>query len=111
MKLSEEEKTLGKNRIGSLLKAYRQNGINAEQINKYFGEWKEIAQRLKVGGGILDKNQAIQSGSKEHLEGMQDLYAYLLKLLGMYDAFFKVKFSGEIERYERARSAILVELK
>lgn len=111
LSVSVEEKEVFKKRMSALLSAHKQEELTAQQITLFFNEWKEIAVRLKNGSALLDKTDASQENAKSHLHNLQTLYIFLLRLLGVYDHFFKTKFKQNADRYNRAQLTILAELK
>ena len=81
--------------------------MNKDEVNRYFTEWQEVAVRVRKGAEMLDTTTAVQERSKQHLKELSDLYDLLMKVLGMYDMFFKRMFQDTPERYERANRKIL----
>lgn len=105
--LQEEERNVTRTRITALLKTYRKGKVNKAEVDRYFSEWQEVAKRVNKGSAMLDKSTAVQERSKQHMKELEDLYTLLMKLLGMYDAFFKKMFSERPDSYIRAQTKIM----
>lgn len=107
MAISEEERKLSMNRTKNILAIYRRGTITKEEINRMFGEWMEIANRIQKGAMTIDSANVRRERSKQHLKELEDLYRLLLKMLGMYEMVFQRVFADTPERFERAQRKIL----
>lgn len=105
--LTEEERNVTRTRVEALLITYRKGRMDRNEVNRYFSEWTEIATRLNKGAKVLDNNKAVQERSKQHMRELEDLYTLLLKLLGMYDEFFKRMYHEQPHYHVRAQRKIM----
>lgn len=105
--VSEEERNVTRARMKSLLRSYHRGKIGREEIDRYYTEWVEIATRLNKGAEMLDNGKAVQERSKQHMKELEDLYTLLLKMVGIYDMFFKRMFEEHPDRHVRAQSKIM----
>lgn len=107
MAVTEDERLVTKARVSSLLATYRRGSMTKEEVNRYYKEWIEVATRIHRGGMMMDEAHVVRDKSKEYLREMEDLYKLLLKVLGMYDAFFSRMYEGRYDLYERAQRNVL----
>lgn len=107
LKLETSEIEAAKNRLASMLVIYRTGRWQADDVKTHFSEWENIAQRIKRGGEMLDSMTTVREASNEHAEKIQSLYTFLMKLLGMYDAFFKYMLQKDPTAYDSAREKVI----
>lgn len=110
-KLEKEEMETGINRAKSMVRVYQAGEWNADEIESHFKEWKKIAARIKKGAPMVDKLNTVRPASVDYKNQLNNLYDYLMTLLGFYDLFFKCMFKHEPQLYYDAQAEILLELK
>lgn len=106
LNISAEEKEITIAKVKNMLRINNEKLITSANITRLFEEWKMIAQRIKKGGMLLDSVPMEGSyETKEHFRALNDLYILQLKLLGMYEVFFKRNLSTQ-EQFQRAYNEI-----
>ena len=93
--LREDEREQTIKRVSELIYVYQNQLYNQSNIQRFFKEWREIANRVKKGREML---------REKHARPMFDLYILLLEMLGIYELFFKSALNEE--RYYRALESI-----
>lgn len=105
--VSEEERKVTSARVKSLLNTYKRGVMTKQEVDRYYGEWIEVAGRLNKGAIMLDNSKAVQEPSKQREKELGDLYKLLLEMLGMYELFFKRMFKDNPDHYYRAQRKVI----
>lgn len=107
LELDINELSAGEKRVKRMLELYRSGKWTKVEIQYHYNEWLKIAERVKNGATMLDGLKPVRPESIAYEKRVSDLYTFLMKLLGMYDMFFKHMYRERPDLYERALENIL----
>lgn len=92
--ISKDEVAATAERVRNLLRLNLQSHLSETTITRLSEEWITVAKRLKKGQQLLDRET-----DEERLANLTGLYTFLLKILGIYDLFFKQNLPDHHYRY------------
>lgn len=84
LRISSDEKEAVAQRLNFMLRVAKNEFLTLEEIDKIYGEWEILANRLKKGRSMLDSE--IEG---KRLSDVTNLYTFLLAQLALYDRFFQ----------------------
>lgn len=105
-----EERTLARTQVRDMIRIAKRGVITTEHVKVYSEEWMKVARRLKKGMELIDSSVVLQKNTREHLEKLEALYSFLLKMLAFFDIFFK-RIIETPREYFTIRNQVLLELK
>lgn len=109
--ITEEERQLTKQKVCNLVQIHRRGTINGAIVNRLFGEWMEIAKRIKKGEEMLNEATAQSTqATEQHSNQLYDLFVLQLHLVGLYEVFFRTHLT-QGDRFERAYEKIFAVMK
>lgn len=84
LRMSPDQIKITADRLKFMLKVRGEKTFTSKNTDQIYGEWEELAYRLKKGRKMLDNEP-----EGKRLEDIKNLYAFLLIQLGLYDRFFQ----------------------
>ena len=109
LNITNEEREITISKVKCLFNVHVKKTNNAMNTARFFEEWMAIAKRIKNGMTMLDKPPGDTEESRQHYDALYDLYVLQLKMLGLYEEWFRANLSNEdqfLRAYDKVYAAL-----